>query len=77
MKRPSGRTVAFTLVWLLAGFFVFAAPGRSDPQAPEARLPKTLAVPERGFVSSEPGETWEQGLLSGNGTIGALSLIHI
>lgn len=27
--------------------------------------------PERGFVSSRPGETWEQGLLSGNGTIGA------
>jgi hypothetical protein len=32
---------------------------------------KTLAIPERGFISSEPGLTWEQGLLSGNGTIGA------
>lgn len=30
-----------------------------------------LAVPERGFVSSEPAETWEHGLISGNGTIGA------
>ncbi len=30
-----------------------------------------LPVPERGFVSSEPAETWEQGLISGNGTIGA------
>jgi hypothetical protein len=29
-----------------------------------------LPVPERGFVSSEPAETWEQGLISGNGTIG-------
>ncbi len=28
-------------------------------------------APERGFISSEPAETWEQGLLSGNGTIGA------
>jgi alpha-L-fucosidase 2 len=30
-----------------------------------------LAVPERGFISSEPAETWEEGLISGNGTIGA------
>ena len=32
---------------------------------------KQLPVPERGFISSEPAQTWEQGLLSGNGTIGA------
>ena len=37
------------------------------PGLPAAGLP----VPERGFISSEPGKTWEQGLLSGNGTIGA------
>lgn len=30
-----------------------------------------LAVPERGFISSQPGRTWEEGLISGNGTIGA------
>jgi hypothetical protein len=30
-----------------------------------------LQVPERGFVSSQPAETWEEGLISGNGTIGA------
>lgn len=30
-----------------------------------------LAMPDRGFISSAPAETWEQGLLSGNGTIGA------
>lgn len=28
-------------------------------------------APERGFVSSRPGTTWEHGLLSGNGVIGA------
>jgi len=27
--------------------------------------------PQRGFVSTEPAATWEQGLLTGNGTIGA------
>jgi hypothetical protein len=30
-----------------------------------------LQVPERGFISSELAETWEQGLICGNGTIGA------
>jgi hypothetical protein len=33
-------------------------------------------VPERGFISSRPGETWEQGLITGNGTIGASVLSH-
>ena len=30
-----------------------------------------LKSPKRGFISSQPGKTWQQGLLSGNGTIGA------
>lgn len=30
-----------------------------------------LPVPKRGFISSDPGRTWEEGLISGNGTIGA------
>jgi len=35
-------------------------------------LKKTnIKIPERGFISSTPAETWEQGLLSGNGIIGA------
>jgi hypothetical protein len=38
---------------------------------PVAAVPSEFRPPERGFVSSRPGETWEQGLLSGNGTIGA------
>ena len=32
--------------------------------------PKKLAVPERGFISSGEAHTWEEGLISGNGTIG-------
>jgi alpha-L-fucosidase 2 len=31
-----------------------------------------LKAPYRGFVSSRPAENWEQALISGNGTIGAL-----
>jgi hypothetical protein len=31
---------------------------------------ESLPVPARGFVSSRPAETWEEGLVSGNGTIG-------
>jgi alpha-L-fucosidase 2 len=30
-----------------------------------------LQVPKRGFISSTPATTWEEGLISGNGTIGA------
>jgi len=31
---------------------------------------KKPKIPERGFISSEPATTWEEGLISGNGTIG-------
>ena len=31
----------------------------------------SLAVPARGFISSQAAKTWEEGLISGNGTIGA------
>jgi hypothetical protein len=33
-----------------------------------------LPVPERGFVSSQPAKRWEEGLICGNGTIGANAL---
>ena len=39
----------------------------SPPEAQAVGMPS----PERGFLSNTPGETWEQGLLSGNGTLGA------
>lgn len=38
---------------------------------PRAAAPADVGAPERGFVSSRPGESWEHGLLSGNGKIGA------
>ena len=43
------------------------------PRAPRAALgaETRFAGPARGFVSSQPAENWEQGLLSGNGSIGA------
>ncbi len=37
----------------------------------ESLSAQKLKVPERGFISSQPAETWENGLISGNGTIGA------
>ncbi len=48
--------VALVMVGIFAGPLSFA---------------RQLAVPERGFISSEPAKTWEEGLISGNGTIGA------
>ena len=41
---------------------------------PVTARPQTASpvpVPQRGFISSTPAETWEQGLISGNGNIGA------
>lgn len=38
---------------------------------PQSMKKATFPVPERGFISSLPAETWEQGLISGNGTMGA------
>ena len=35
-----------------------------------------LPVPERGFVSIKPAKNWEEGLISGNGTIGLNALSH-
>jgi hypothetical protein len=48
---------------ILAGLLISAATAVSQA----GQLP----APERGFISSQPAETWEQGLISGNGTIGA------
>jgi alpha-L-fucosidase 2 len=53
--------------------FVFlvllALAGYPDKGHSQDRSP--IPVPERGFISSTQAETWEQGLLSANGIIGA------
>jgi len=41
---------------------------------PTRKTDAPLPCPERGFVSSRPAETWEEGLICGNGTIGANAL---
>ncbi len=56
------RAAPFAL--LLAGLALVVAADITSAGNP-------LPVPERGFVSSQPAGTWEQGLISGNGTIGA------
>lgn len=38
---------------------------------PDDLCAQQFKVPQHGFISSTPSETWEHGLLSGNGTIGA------
>jgi len=62
------HTVSLTLQWMLPAIsFAICLMCFFASSASAGALP----VPERGFVSSEPAETWEQGLISGNGTIGA------
>ena len=56
-------------LWLTIGLGLAACPAFSSP-AEELSLP----VPERGFVSTRPAATWEEGLICGNGTIGANAL---
>jgi len=41
------------------------------PAVMSSAASRQLLVPERGFISSQPAKTWEQGLICGNGTIGA------
>ena len=53
------RIVLHTCLSLLATFSVASE-----------RLP----VPQRGFISSQPTKPWEEGLICGNGTIGANAL---
>jgi len=63
------RTYSHTYrIVLFASLLACVASAAADDSGPAVQ---PLPVPERGFVSSEPAETWEQGLISGNGTIGA------
>ena len=55
-----GRAKSNSLVVLLAALVITNA-------TVSAKLP----VPQRGFISSQPAATWEEGLISGNGTLGA------
>ena len=55
------RTCLLPALLLFAGLVYFD----------ESLSAQKLKVPERGFISSQPAETWENGLISGNGTIGA------
>ncbi len=57
------RLVLVTIVALAAGL-----------AATSLVAAQSLPVPERGFVSSRPAQTWEEGLITGNGTIGVNAL---
>jgi alpha-L-fucosidase 2 len=54
-----------------AALGVTAQSSTNSFQQPAAGPSPRLVPPERGFISVEEAKTWEQGLLSGNGTIGA------
>jgi len=60
---PKILEIALGTVWMVG--LLCLAPAEASP------VPTKLKSPERGFISSQPAETWQQGLISGNGTIGA------
>ena len=59
------RVSVLTAMTLFVG-----VPGLSECHAEGQKLDS----PARGFISSTPARTWEEGLISGNGSIGALVL---
>ena len=68
MTAASHDKLAVGLVWIVGALGVLGVlmPTRSSA----ASLPP-LTSPARGFLSSQPAETWEHGLIAGNGTLGA------
>ena len=74
MVSPANRS-GFPLALIAAALLALAARDLAalpaGPAPSPGQAPRALVSPERGFISSEPGKTWEQGLLSGNGTVGA------
>jgi hypothetical protein len=71
MKNPIPYVAVLSLVFLTVGRADNSATPSFAFADASGQVSRKLLVPERGFISSEPAETWEQGLLSGNGTIGA------
>ncbi len=59
------RTCSLVMIVLAAMFSL---------QAISSAAHESLAVPTRGFVSSQSAKTWEEGLICGNGTIGLNAL---
>lgn len=70
---PLFSVAGLLLVYLsITAFWTTYQSPEASEDARSTQISSTkLRVPARGFISTEPGETWEQGLLSGNGTIGA------
>ena len=58
MKLNSGFISTIVMLIIFLAFYTTASAQK-------------LKVPGRGFISSEAAETWEHGLITGNGTIGA------
>ncbi len=71
MTSQAGSFVAEWLGVLLVFSLMLIGP---DAWFAASEAAAGLPVPERGFVSDTPAETWEQGLISGNGAIGANAL---
>ena len=56
------KRFAFIILVLLILVMLFSYSSYSNDREPN--------IPERGFISSKPARTWEEGLISGNGTMG-------
>jgi len=71
MKNPFRPSIVFLCLSIAAVTLAYPGPARCSSGKAVFKPAGKLRIPERGFISAQPAETWEQGLLSGNGTIGA------
>jgi hypothetical protein len=67
MRREPDQEIRMKKIFLVFVVIMFSI----SMEAKEPPITNNLRVPARGFISSQPAETWQQGLIAGNGTIGA------
>ena len=63
MRRPD--VLCNVVLWLVSV---------SSVSAGEDTGPWLLKMPDHGYLSTDPPTKWEEGLLTGNGTLGALAM---
>jgi hypothetical protein len=76
MKHQHHSVLIFVCVSLILGISCDSLTKSSTPPEAASDATRESLAPERGFISSIPAETWEQGLITANGTIGASVLSH-
>ena len=71
MKTSAAPRAQYRALRSVSLIVALLAPPATAGGSASVSLPGLQKPPERGLTSSRPADTWEQGLICGNGTIGA------